>query len=196
MGVLETANRRQRRLEELDLDHILAVQGKRVAHLETAACPEWQPVAVNVLRHVAANSVGVCTGSDSRVSNRKCTDLPRRGQIVLEEGGRNAEHVGVVVEAAARVVLRQKSRGVDVKRQQVANGVCVLGPIEPMERRSPGIGLDGRCVVEGCFEPVHKSVQGRRIGPWSAHRRHRTYAELAHHSFPQFPFVRNLVEIK
>ena len=49
--------------------------------------------------------------------------------------GRHAEHVGDVVEAGRRIVRRQQRADVDVEREQVANGVGVLGAVEPMQRR-------------------------------------------------------------
>ena len=68
--------------------------------------------------------------------------------VALDERRRDAEHVGVVVEARRRIVWRQHRAHVHVERQQIANGVGVLGAVEPMQRRRARIGVPRRRAIE------------------------------------------------
>ena len=75
-------------------------------------------------------------GGVLRIAERQRADALGRGQVALEQHRRHAEHVGVVVEAGARIVRRQQRRDVDVEREQIANRVGVLGAIQPMHQRA------------------------------------------------------------
>ena len=60
-------------------------------------------------------------------------------EVALHQHGRQREHVGDVVEAVARVVLREVIGRPEVDAEQVTDRVVVLGPVEPSNRDAPGI---------------------------------------------------------
>ena len=64
MLVLQAADRAEVDLEELDLDHVFAVERKRVQRHQTAARPWWQRVVLACLRCVTANAVGLRSRDD------------------------------------------------------------------------------------------------------------------------------------
>ena len=78
-------------------------------------------------------------------------DLLRRGDVAVQERRREVAHRHVV-EPVAGLVRRQQRRGVDVERQQVADRVLVLGPVEPAEGVGPA-GL-GACSAARSSDPA------------------------------------------
>ena len=99
--------------------------------------PSGSPWHVPVLRLVLAHAVDLACGRDIASAKRERGDALRRRQIAFEQDRRDAEDVGVVVEAGARVVRRQERRGVDLQREEVANRVGVLRAIQPVHERTP-----------------------------------------------------------
>ena len=85
-------------------------------------------------------------------------------EITLEQRGRHAEQVGVVVEAVGRIVRRQQRRGVDLDPQQVANRVRVLGSIQAMGRGAAGPRMLRGLAIERRLEKRHQTIARRRIG--------------------------------
>ena len=82
----------------------------------------------------------------------QAADLLRRGDVAVQERRREVAHRHVV-EPVAGLVARQQRRGIDVERQEVADGVLVFGPVEPPERVGPaGIGFLGGRAVERAGE--------------------------------------------
>src|SRR5262249_27362773 len=141
MPELQTSNRSQRRLQELHLDHVFAVDGKRVMDAQPATGAERESFGVAGLRSVAPGAVGDGRRPDCDVPDGQSADLAGRGQIVLEQRRRYAKDVSVVVEPAARIVGRQERRRIDVESEDVANRVRILGAIEPVQRGTTWIGF-------------------------------------------------------
>ncbi len=139
-----------------------------------------------ILRKIGPDAIGGGGGRYAQVSDRQPADVPGSGQITLHQGGRHAQYVGDVIEAAALVVGRQELGCVDFQAEQIANGVGVLGPVEAVHGGVPRVRLGGGGSVETGFEKRGQSVQSRFIGPRHALRRHRAHAELADHLFPGF----------
>ena len=89
-----------------------------------------------------------------RIAHRQAADLLGGIQIALHGRRRDKQQVGDVVEAAAGVVGRQQQRiihllGQRVERQQIADGVLILGAAQAMQQRQlAGIRLCGGCPVE------------------------------------------------
>ena len=81
-----------------------------------------------------------CDGSPTA----SAADLRGRRDVALDQRRRDAEHVGDVVEAGRRIVGRQQRADVDVEREQIADGVRVLGAVQPVQRRRAGIGIGAR----------------------------------------------------
>ena len=97
--------------------------------------------------------------------------LPRDGEIPFEMRRRDRQGVGKVVEAAVGgFVAGQKRLHVDavgVEREQIADRVVVLGPVQTMNGAGPGRSGMGRpCAIDFTFEPRCRAVVGCRVGPW------------------------------
>ena len=139
---------------EVDLDDVLAVHGEGMPHREPTPRPERQVVAdPRVLLQILVDGEDLRRRRQIRVAHRQPADLPRRRQIALGQHRRHRQHVGDVVEAVAGVVGRQEHPGVDLEREQVADGVGVLGPVQTVDGGAPaGVRGDRRSPVEGRFE--------------------------------------------
>ena len=134
--VLEAAHDVQVGAIELDLEDVLAVERKRVAHEQCR----------RRCRAAGLRCAGSATGPGERGTCRCPAPMSgsptasaliflRRRQIALLQRRRDAEHVGDIVEAVGRIVGRQQRRDVDVEREQIANRVGVFGAVEAMEHR-------------------------------------------------------------
>ena len=66
------------------------------------------------------------------------------GQVLLQEQGRERQHVADVVEAVADVVVGEVGGRLEVDADQVADRVVVLGPVEPADR-DPADVARARC---------------------------------------------------
>ncbi len=108
---------------------------------EAAARAERQAFDVLHLGGVPAHVKGLRARANRGAADRERADLAGRRQIAFEQRRRRAEHVGDVVEAVARIVGGQQRRRIDVQRQQIADRVRVLRPVEAMDQRSAGIRL-------------------------------------------------------
>ena len=75
---------------------------------------------------------------------------------------------------AVAVVRRQQRGDVGVDAQKVADGVLVLGAIQPVEGvDAAGIGVGGRCPIDLGLEVVDKRLRPSRVRSRPAGRRHR-----------------------
>src|SRR6185312_1385445 len=82
------------------------------------------------------------------VSQRRTADLGRRRDIRFNQRRRGSEGAGVIVEAEDRVVHRKKSGRIDIDERQCANGIGVLGTVEPMNSDGCQIWMGRRSTVE------------------------------------------------
>ena len=85
---------------------------------------------------------------------------------------------------------------IDLEIQQVADGICVFGPVQTMEDHRPRIDTSGRFAIDFRFQPVPEPLvlgQGR---PRHIRRRHHARAELAHNFFPQLRVIAHRGEIQ
>ena len=118
------------RQPELDLE--LAVLREGVRDQRPAAGADREPLDVLLLGEVGPDAERVAAGGSARAPHGQAADLLRRGDVAVQERRREVAHRHVV-EPAAGLVVRQQRRGVDVEREQVADGVLILGPVEPPE---------------------------------------------------------------
>ena len=109
-----------------------AIGGEHVAHHRAAARAERQAVDVAQLRELAADPVLGRAGRRGLVADRHRADALRDQQVALEQQRRRAQRRGDVVEAEVGAVARQQLVDVDVERQQIADGVAVLGAVQPV----------------------------------------------------------------
>ena len=107
-----------------------------------------------------------------------------RGHVSLDERGRDAEHVGDVVEPGRGVVWRQQRADIDVEREQIANGVRVFGAVQTMQRGRAGIESPRRRSIERGFERRGERLarRGRRLRRVLG--RHHPGAQLADDLLP------------
>ena len=186
---------------QADAQLVLPVEGKAVAHGEAAARPERHrlPGAL-VLDARAGDLVGRGGRPQPSVADRRPAHLVGGRDVALQERGGDVEEVRVVVESEAQVVGRQERRRVDLQRQQVADGVGVLGPVQPVDRGPAGIGVRLRRPVERRLQPRGRGVVGGGLRTRTPPRgRHRAFVQLQQHLLPDVRvfadgFQRRLVE--
>ena len=104
---------------------------------------------MTVLRFVLLDAVDLTRRRDITLAKRERRDALRRREIAFEQHRRNAEDVGVVVEAGARIIRRQQRGGVDLDGQQIANGVRVFRAVQTMREWAAGI----RIGLPATYEP-------------------------------------------
>ncbi len=204
--VLESANDVEIRAVQLRLEHVVAVERKRIAHRGPADRAERQPVDVLVLRQILADAEGVAAGRDVGIADGDGRNLHRRRDVFLLQRRGHAEHVRDVVEPVRGVVWRQERRDVHVEIEQVVHRVRVLAAVQPMQNGSAGIGMGSRVGVEVAFErrlqpPVRRLVRAPRT-LW----RHGAGLKLPHHLLPELrlgpgpgdvqPFERQLARLQ
>ena len=148
-----------------DPDDVLGVEGEVVAHREPAPRPERQVLArTPVLGEQRRCPVESGGGAQRRVPDSLPADLRGGQQVALEQPRRDGEDVADVVEAVPRLVGRQQGLGVDLEGQQVADGVGVLGPVQPLHRGAAGVGSRPGRAVEGGLQVVDERGVGRGVG--------------------------------
>lgn len=85
-----------------------------------------------------------------------------RGHETLEVDRREREHVADIVETIARVVAREVRREIALEVAKVADGIVVLGPVEPPDRHGTRVDLG---LGDGLAEqPADADVEGRDLG--------------------------------
>ena len=138
-----------------------AVLRERVAEQQAAARAERQPVDLFLLRVVRRDPERqphhVLVGAD-----REAADSARGRQVLFEQRRRDAQHAGLVVEPVALVVGGQQVGDVHLQVEQIADGVAVLGAVQPVHRLEPGIGMLPRLRFELPFE---RGGERRRAWP-------------------------------
>src|SRR5690606_9951712 len=106
--------------------------------------------------HVRDIAVGDRLRKRVEVTDRFERDVPRGVDVLVDERGRHLQRVGVVVEVALYVVVRQQRRRIDLERKKVAYGMGVLAAVQPAQRHAAGTGLAGgriELVLEPGNEP-------------------------------------------
>ncbi len=141
-----------RRTGNANLEHVLAVDRKVVLNRDAGARIEGQivadPLVARPLQRIALGVVNIFDRLQRDVADGEPADSARRRHVALEQRGRRRQHGRDVVEPVSGIVDRQPRARLDVDGQQVANGVAVLGAVQPMDRRAPRIRLRGRGRVE------------------------------------------------
>src|SRR4030095_15849864 len=120
-------------------DAVVAVERKVIRDRNAAARSERQFLAGTiVLRGRGGNANRVLDRGDRRVADREPADRVRRRHVVLEKSRGDREHTGDVVESLlVALVGWQQRASVYVERQQIANGVGVLGPVQAVNDDTP-----------------------------------------------------------
>ena len=97
--VLEPANRLEVRSRQRHVKFVVAIERKGVADADAADRAERQAVELLALRLIAACVVGLGAWRRRRIADGQRAHPVRRGEIPLEQRGRDDEEIGVVVEA-------------------------------------------------------------------------------------------------
>ena len=133
------------------------------------------------LLRVARHLVGGFGRRGVGVAESQPADLAGRGQVSLEEGGRQVLHVRDVVEARAHRLARQVGRRIDLQAQQVFDGALVFGAVEALEGAGAGVGVLGGRRVDVL---LHRGDEGDDLvfrRTTDTGRRHHPRPELADH---------------
>ncbi len=196
MRILEAAHRAQVGAEQLRLDHVLAVERQGRLRQHAADGPDRQPLDVPVLRSILANAEGLGGDANLGIADGERAHLAGGADVSLQQHRRNAQHVGDVVEPVGRVVGRQQRGRVDLQRQQVADGVGVLGAVEPVHELAARIGTRGGGPVQRGAQPADQPLARGAVGLRNALRRHHAHAHLADHLLPDVRCLGRLGEIQ
>ena len=146
--VLEAAHHAEIGAEELRRQRVVALDLNHRPGQQPADGAERQTFDVPILRRVLAQVEHLRAGTDVGAADRQRRHLAGGADVLLHQRGRDAEHVGDVVEAVGGIVGRQQRGRVHLEIEQIANRVGVFGAIQPVERRTSGIGLGGRRAIE------------------------------------------------
>ena len=160
---------------------------------QPASSAEREPLAHPlVLSDPPGNVVARDRRTKGRVANCQTPDLGGRRHVAIQQGRRHGQHVGVVVESEPRIVCRQQGAPIDLEMQQVAYGVDILGPIQPMHGRPPRIRIRRRRHVKGAGQIGRELFDGLGIGTPTPLGRHPAATDLPQHVLPHLGVRRDI----
>ena len=172
-------------LPQAEADDVLAVDREVVLDGDAPARSERQVVADGaVLVHRAVDGIDLGHRAHARVAHDELADAPRRGQVALDQGRRDGQHLGDVVEALLLVVGREQRVGVDLEAEDVADGVGVLHPVEAVHGGPARVGILQARAVELGLEPMDEVAGCRGRGARPAGGRHRVRPQAADDVLP------------
>jgi hypothetical protein len=168
---------------QADLDFVLSVNGECVAERLASTGAERHALKVILLGQIRGQVEGVAAGGPGGDADSQTADAPRRGQVALQQRGREIAD-GDVVKTMTGLVGGQQVGDIHINGQQVPDRVLVLRTIQAAK----GIGAAGvqRKRIEGRFNRLHR----RRVGGlrWAGDtgRRHGPSTKPAEHLLPTF----------
>ena len=179
------------------LDAVLAVERKEIANRGAAARPEWQRLARPiVLDQRRGNLERVDDRIDRGIADGESTDCRGRGEVALQQGRRDRQDAGDIVEAlVVRLVGQQERSTVDLECEQVADRVRILGPVQPVDRNPSRIGPGRTRRVECGLERGGRGAVGGLIRPRPSRRWHLTRAKFARDFFPRLRGIADVRDI-
>ena len=156
-------------------------------HEHAATGPERQTLTAIELLSVRCRTIDASVDGGQHAAHCHSADLLRRTQIALHQRRRYPQDARHVVEAVARIVGRQQTCDIDLKIEQIANGVAVLRPIQAMKRFGASrIWMLGRSTIELALqpfaEPVVRGFVRTRPPDWG----HQPGSELSDDLLPHF----------
>ena len=166
-------------------EFVFGIQRKRVLNQHAAAGAERQPLDVTVLGQPARRRIGDLARGEGAIAHGLATDLHRRGDVPLDERGRDAQRLRDVVEAFARAIRGKQRRHVHVQREQVADRVGVFGPVQPVQRGGGEVRARHRGAIETGFELRGERVEDRALGAAGAARGHHPRSDLPDDLLPR-----------
>ena len=186
---------------EIHLGHILAVDGEGVPYGQAPTRAEGQIIAdATVLFQVLVDDEDLRGRRRRRITDRQTADLPGRRQIPLGQHRRHRQDIRDVVEPVAGVVSREQGLAVDLEGEEITDGVGVLGPVQPVDRRtSSRVRVGGGNAIKRPLEPGGDAFVLGVVWTRPTWWRHRPGPQLAHHLLPQLALgtvLADLAEIK
>ena len=135
---------------------------------------------------------------ERRASDGETPDLASRRHVALHQRGRERQHVCHVVEAVlVDIVARQQRADLHIEREQVADGVPVLGPVEAVECLCAARIRPRRVsAVELGLEPRRERLVGLRIRARAADGGHPPGAQLRSDLFPHLRALGDLLDVR
>jgi hypothetical protein len=182
--VLEPAHHPEVRPKEPDRELVLPIGRKRVSNQTASDSPQRHPFDVLILGSILGHAIRMRLRAQLGVANGQSADSIGGRKISLLEHRREAQDVGNVVEPESGIVGRKQRRRVDVQVEEIANGVGVLGPVEPPQDGPSGTGLARGRTIQVRLEGRDQSVVDCVGGPRHAQRRHGASPQFAHDSLP------------
>jgi hypothetical protein len=170
-------------------ERVFAIRRERMIDLGAATRAERKACDVIVLRGVFRDSVGHLRWRCHRTDG-EAADFRGGREIRFEQRGGECQCAGLVVEAAAGVIRRQKLRGIELERQQVAHGVRVFGAVQAMQLRHVQVGL--RLAVYRPLKIIGERLHGGEIGALLAGRRHHAGAQLLQYFLRVFRVIQRV----
>jgi hypothetical protein len=133
---------------EAHLNLVFAVLWKSIWNQRAAAGAEGQTLDAFLLCDVRLDPKRISAGCLARGANGEAGNLLRGRDVAVEKCRRKVAHRHIV-EAMARFVVRQQSRGVEVHAQEIPDRVLIFGAIEPAKRFGASwIWRDGGSLVD------------------------------------------------
>ena len=179
-----------------DLEHILGVERKVVRDRHAGARVERhvlvQLLVPRALVRIAFRVVNLFDRLQRQIADRQAADPARRRHVPIQQRRRGREHRRDVVEPVAGIVDRQPLARPDVDREQIADGVAVLGAIQPVHRRAPRIRVGHRRAIDRLFQIGRELARDAGIRPRAdGRRRHLTRSQFPRNFFPDVRVFRN-----
>ena len=159
---------------EREPEVVLAVRDEVVDDRNPAPRAKGGARDVPALLGVARDFVGRLGGRRVGIAQRETADLAGRGQIGVEQRGRQVLNVGDVVEAGAHRLARQVRGRVDLQAQQVVDCALVLGPVQSLEGAMPRVGSARGRLVDARFHPRNEGRDFVFRRPPVPRRRHHS----------------------
>ncbi len=163
-----------------DVQHVLAVGREVVVDGDAAARAQRQAILVEQLRAGLLRAIGGAGGQRILVAHGLHDHGARGGDVLVEEGRRDLQRGGDVVEALARLVARQHVGRIDLDAEQVAHGVGVFLAVQAMQADMARIRMRLAGLVEVAFHPGDERGARGLVRHLVAAGRHLLAAQLAH----------------
>ena len=180
---------------ESHLKDVLAIGRKNVSDNGAAAGAKRRAVDMLDLRERLRNVIGLDDGTHARISDRGAADLARGPHVAFHQRGRNSQNVGDIVEPLTAIVRGQQRIYIDLKAQQVANRIGVLGAIEPVQGWPSRIGVRHGKLIQFGFQRSCKGGQNGGLWPGSSRRRHHAGTDFLYHLFSLFNALVQMGEV-
>ncbi len=163
---------------------VLAVGGEGVAEDHAAARAERQPVDVRGLIVALRLDVVRARHLGHRFAHGQLGGAARRGHVLIEERGGDAERRRDVLEAVDLDLGGQQFGGLELETEQVVDRGGVLGAGQALQGHVAGDRPARGRRVELCFHPADEGVDLALLGLLAAGRRHQPAAKFPDRGLP------------